>query len=162
MKKPFFRIALAGSLLFVCCLLGASDALAQKSTSSFGQDAPRMVGEQDAETTYLTFHYQVVEADGKTLDESRHECLVALSRYIGQTWKISGEAETDIRTENRNGQITESSVYSFHYKVKDEEVSVTSVKYDEYWEYVDYPGGGRYRCYVLFGVAMHRFRSSIV
>ncbi|WP_294635387.1 DUF5683 domain-containing protein [uncultured Bacteroides sp.] len=153
MKKPFFRIALAGSLLFVCCLLGASDALAQKVLRRSDKMRPVWLANKTPKTTYLTFHYQVVEADGKTLDESRHECLVALSRYIGQTWKISGEAETDIRTENRNGQITESSVYSFHYKVKDEEVSVTSVKYDEYWEYVDYPGGGRYRCYVLFGVA---------
>ena len=55
--------------------------------------------------------------------------------------------------EQKNGAYKESSVYNFHYKIENEEINVTTTKYDEYWEYVYYPGGGRYHCYVLFGVA---------
>ena len=136
-----------------CFLLGITNASAQKVLRKSENMRPVWLVSKTPETTNETFHYQLVEAENESLEKARHDCLLALSRYIEQAWKISGEAETDIRMEQKNGAYKESSVYNFHYKIENEEINVTTTKYDEYWEYVYYPGGGRYHCYVLFGVA---------
>ena len=153
MKKTVLKIGRMVAIASSCFLFGFVDASAQKILRKSENMRPVWLVSKTPETTNETFHYQLVEAENESLEKARHDCLLALSRYIGQAWKISGEAETDIRMEQKNGAYTESSVYNFHYKIENEEISVTTTKYDEYWEYVYYPGGGRYHCYVLFGVA---------
>ena len=153
MKKTVLKIGRMVAIVSSCFLFGFVDASAQKILRKSENMRPVWLVSKTPETTNETFHYQLVEAENESLEKARHDCLLALSRYIGQAWKISGEAETDIRMEQKNGAYTESSVYNFHYKIENEEISVTTTKYDEYWEYVYYPGGGRYHCYVLFGVA---------
>ncbi|MDY5239490.1 hypothetical protein [Bacteroides helcogenes] len=138
MKKSDFRTGLAAVLLLACCFLASPGVRAQTVIRKSDKTRPAWLTDKTPKTTNSTFHYQLAEAESETLEGARQECLTVLSRYIGQSWKISGEAETDIRTEDRNGQINTASVYNFHYKIKDEEINVTSTKYDEYWEYIYY------------------------
>ena len=114
---------------------------------------PVWLSDKTPRTTNATFHYRVVEAVGKTLDEARHNCLLVLSEDVERTWKVSGQGTQDIRSEQVNGNISEQSVFTYHYDVAGEEVSVTTTRYDEYWECRSYPDGMRYHCYMLFGVA---------
>lgn len=153
MKEFILRFGRMVVIASSCFLLGITNASAQKVLRKSENMRPVWLVSKTPETTNETFHYQLVEAENESLEKARHDCLLALSRYIEQAWKISGEAETDIRMEQKNGAYKESSVYNFHYKIENEEINVTTTKYDEYWEYVYYPGGGRYHCYVLFGVA---------
>ena len=100
-----------------------------------------------------TFHFQTVEAEGKTLEEARQACLQHLSDYVERSWKISGKSTTDVRAEETDGKYSESSVFTFQYQVDGETVEVLANKYDEYWECLYDPSGERYRCYALYGVA---------
>ena len=153
MKEFILRFGRMVVIASSCFLLGITNASAQKVLRKSENMRPVWLVSKTPETTNETFHYQLVEAENESLEKARHDCVLALSRYIEQAWKISGEAETDIRMEQKNGAYKESSVYNFHYKIENEEINVTTTKYDEYWEYVYYPGGGCYHCYVLFGVA---------
>ena len=115
---------------------------------------PAWLSDKTPRPTNATFHYRTVEAQGNTLDEARRQCLVVLSEDVERTWKVSGGGTQDIREVQTNGEIDSRSVFTYHYNVAGEEVSITTTCYDEYWECVRYPDGAlRYHCYMLFGVA---------
>ena len=134
MKEFILRFGRMVVIASSCFLLGITNASAQKVLRKSENMRPVWLVSKTPETTNETFHYQLVEAENESLEKARHDCLLALSRYIEQAWKISGEAETDIRMEQKNGAYKESSVYNFHYKIENEEINVTTTKYDEYWE----------------------------
>ena len=145
-----FVLLLAVLLLGTGCLMPlAAQDVVRKSEKM----RPVWLSDKTPRTTNATFHYRVVEAVGKTLDEARHNCLLVLSEDVERTWKVSGQGTQDIRSEQVNGNISEQSVFTYHYDVAGEEVSVTTTRYDEYWECRSYPDGMRYHCYMLFGVA---------
>ena len=101
-----------------------------------------------------TFHYQITEGEHRNLEDARHSCLLNLSTYIKRTRHISEQAVAQSALQQDNGIASESENYHFSYDIQGERVTVTSCKYDEYWEYLVYPDGKRvYRCYALYGVA---------
>lgn len=108
MKKTVLKIGRMVAIASSCFLFGFVDASAQKILRKSENMRPVWLVSKTPETTNETFHYQLVEAENESLEKARHDCLLALSRYIGQAWKISGEAETDIRMEQKNGAYTES------------------------------------------------------
>lgn len=107
-----------------------------------------------------TFHYQVTEGEHRNLEDARHSCLLNLSTYIKRTHHISEQAIAQIKLEQENGNSSESENYHFSYDIDSEQVTITSCKYDEYWEYIVYPNGERlYRCYTLYGIADNKHPS---
>lgn len=101
-----------------------------------------------------TFHYQITESEHQNLEDARHSCLLNLSTHIKRTHKFGEKAIAEINLNQQNGESSESESYHFTYDIQGERVTVTSQKYDEYWEYISYPDGRRiYRCYTLYGVA---------
>lgn len=141
------------SIILLFLFVYSGNICAQKVLSKSESMRPAWLANRLPRPTNATFHYQLTEAEGKTLDEARQACLQQLSDYVAHSWKISGESTTDIRAEETNGVYKESSLFTFHYDVDGGTVDVLATKYDEYWEQVYYPGGSRYRCYALFGVA---------
>ena len=145
-------------MLFLCLFAGGmfcpSSASAQKTVRQSEKMRPAWLSDKTPRPTNATFHYRTVEAQGNTLDEARRQCLVVLSEDVERTWKVSGGGTQDIREVQTNGEIDSRSVFTYHYNVAGEEVSITTTCYDEYWECVRYPDGAlRYHCYMLFGVA---------
>lgn len=145
-------------MLFLCLFAGGmfcpSSASAQKTVRQSEKMRPAWLSDKTPRPTNATFHYRTVEAQGNTLDEARRQCLVVLSEDVERTWKVSGGGTQDIREVQTNGEIDFRSVFTYHYNVAGEEVSITTTCYDEYWECVRYPDGAlRYHCYMLFGVA---------
>ena len=149
-RKFCFVLWLAALLWGVACWtpLAAQDVVRKSEKMR-----PVWLSDKTPRPTNASFHYRVVEAVGKTLDEARHNCLLVLSEDVERTWKVSGQGTQDIRSEQVDGQLHEQSVFTYHYDVAGEEVSVTTTRYDEYWECRSYPDGMRYHCYMLFGVA---------
>lgn len=148
------RIAI--SLLLGLFLWGTSNyspLSAQKTVRKSEKMRPVWLSDKTPRPTNATFHYRVVEAEGKTLEDARHNCLLVLSEDVERTWKVSGQGSQDIREVQANGDIDSRTVFTYHYDVAGEEVSVTTTRYDEYWECRSYPDGMRYHCYMLFGVA---------
>ena len=145
-------------MLFLCLFAGGmfcpSSASAQKTVRQSEKMRPAWLSDKTPRPTNATFHYRTVEAQGNTLDEARRQCLVVLSEDVERTWEVSGGGTQDIREVQTNGEIDSRSVFTYHYNVAGEEVSITTTCYDEYWECVRYPDGAlRYHCYMLFGVA---------
>lgn len=154
MEKYIFRTAVYSSLAMLWLLFAYSGNLcAQKVLRKSESMRPAWLANRLPKTTNSTFHYQLTEAEGKTLEEARQACLQQLSDYVAHSWKITGKSASDIRAEEKDGAYKENSLFTFHYEVDGGTVDVLATKYDEYWEYVYYPGGSRYRCYALFGVA---------
>ena len=149
-RKFCFVLWLAALLWGVACWtpLAAQDVVRKSEKMR-----PVWLSDKTPRPTNASFHYRVVEAVGTTLDEARHNCLLVLSEDVERTWKVSGQGTQDIRSEQVDGQLHEQSVFTYHYDVAGEEVSVTTTRYDEYWECRSYPDGMRYHCYMLFGVA---------
>lgn len=142
-------------LLLVMALwtTGSLSLSAQKVVRKSEKMRPVWLSDKTPHPTNSTFHYRTVEAEGKTLEDARHNCLLVLSEDIERTWKVRGQGSQDIREVQSNGDIDSHTVFTYHYDVAGEEVSVTTTCYDEYWECLSYPDGLRYHCYLLFGVA---------
>lgn len=138
-------------------VLGACAPLrvcAQKVLESSEKLRPAWLTNKTPKPGSGSFHYQITEGEHQNLEDARHSCLLNLSTYIKRTHRISEQAVAEIKLEHDNGKSNESENYSFSYDIKGEQVTVVSCKYDEYWEYISYPGGKRaYRCYTLYGVA---------
>jgi hypothetical protein len=141
------------SIILLFLFVYSGNICAQKVLSKSESMRPAWLANRLPRPTNATFHYQLTEAEGKTLDEARQACLQQLSDYVAHSWKISGKSSSDIQAEETDGLYKENSSFTFHYEVDGGTVDVLATKYDEYWEQVYYPGGSRYRCYALFGVA---------
>ena len=141
------------SIILLFLFVYSGNICAQKVLSKSESMRPAWLANRLPRPTNATFHYQLTEAEGKTLDEARQACLQQLSDYVAHSWKISGKSSSDIQAEETDGLYKENSLFTFHYEVDGGTVDVLATKYDEYWEQVYYPGGSRYRCYALFGVA---------
>lgn len=129
-------------------------ACAQKVLERSEKLRPAWLANRTPKPSNATFHYQVTEGEHQELQDARHSCLLNLSTYIKRTHHISEQAVAEIKLEQENGNPSESESYHFSYDVQGEQVTITSCKYDEYWEYLVYPNGKRvYRCYTLYGVA---------
>lgn len=142
MLAAFFILSLFSDTICAQKVLRKSDSM-----------RPAWLASRTPSPTNQTFHFQPVEAEGKTLEEARQTCLQQLSEYVERSWKISGKSTTDVRAEENDGEYRESSVFAFQYQVDGGTIQVLATKYDEYWECLYYPDGERYRCYALFGVA---------
>lgn len=145
------------ALLVVLIVMGAlasSRVCAQKVLERSEKLRPAWLTNRTPQPTNVTFHYQITEAEDPNLEDARHSCLLNLSTYIKSTHHISGQATAQIKLEQEDGTLSETENYHFSYEMEGERVTITSRKYDEYWEYVVYPDGKRfYRCYTLYGVA---------
>ena len=154
MKKSFWGFTVRIFLIILLFLFAYSGNIcAQKVLRKSESMRPAWLANRLPRPTNATFHYQLTEAEGKTLDEARQACLQQLSDYVAHSWKISGKSSSDIQAEETDGSYKENSLFTFHYEIDGGIVDVLATKYDEYWEQVYYPGGSRYRCYALFGVA---------
>lgn len=154
MQKCCFRWSMYPALMLLLLLLVPFNTVnAQKVLGKSESMRPAWLANRLPRPTNATFHYQLIEAEGKTLDEARQACLQQLSDYVAHSWKISGKSSSEIQAEETDGLYKENSLFTFHYEVDGGTVDVLATKYDEYWEQVYYPGGSRYRCYALFGVA---------
>lgn len=145
------------ALFIAFIVLGAlapSRACAQKVLERSEKLRPAWLANRTPKPSNATFHYQVTEGEHQELQDARHSCLLNLSTYIKRTHHISEQAVAEIKLEQENGNPSESESYHFSYDIQGEQVTITSCKYDEYWEYLVYPNGKRvYRCYTLYGVA---------
>lgn len=145
------------ALLVVLIVMGAlasSRVCAQKVLERSEKLRPAWLTNRTPQPTNVTFHYQITEAEHPNLEDARHSYLLNLSTYIKSTHHISGQATAQIKLEQEDGTPSETENYHFSYEMEGERVTITSCKYDEYWEYVVYPDGKRfYRCYTLYGVA---------
>lgn len=148
---------ISGTFFFVCIALGALipfRACAQKVMERSEKLRPAWLANRTPKESNSTFHYQVTEGEHPNLEDARHSCLINLSTYIKRKHHISEQAVAKISLGQEDGSFSESENYQFSYDIQGERVTVTSCKYDEYWEYVLYPDGKRiYRCYALYGVA---------
>lgn len=145
------------AIFMVCIALGALApfrASAQKVMERSEKLRPAWLANKTPKTSNSTFHYQITEGEHQNLEDARHSCLLNLSTYIKRKHHISEQAVAEISLDHVDGRSAESESYHFSYDIQGERVTVNSVKYDEYWEYVLYPDGRRiYRCYTLYGVA---------
>lgn len=145
------------AIFMVCIALGALApfrASAQKVMERSEKMRPAWLANKTPRTSNSTFHYQITEGEHQNLEDARHSCLLNLSTYIKRKHHISEQAVAEISLDQVDGRSAESESYHFSYDIRGERVTVNSVKYDEYWEYVLYPDGRRiYRCYTLYGVA---------
>lgn len=157
MKPLFYHKARCLFLTVLIVVPGAwapFRACAQRVTERSEKLRPAWLANRTPQPGNDTFHYQVTEAEHRNLQDARHSCLLNLSTYIKRTRHIGEEAVAQIKLEQENGKPSESESYHFSYDIQGERVTVTSCKYDEYWECLVYPNGERvYRCYTLFGVA---------
>lgn len=151
----FIKISHTFFIVFVALgALAPSRVCAQKVLERSEKLRPAWLANRTPKTSNSTFHYQITEGEHPDLEDARHSCLLNLSTYIKRTHHISEQAIAQINLEQENGKSAESESYHFSYDIQGERVTVTSCKYDEYWEYVLYPDGRRgYRCYTLYGVA---------
>lgn len=145
------------AIFMLCIALGALApfrASAQKVMERSEKMRPAWLANKTPRTSNSTFHYQITEGEHQNLEDARHSCLLNLSTYIKRKHHISEQAVAEISLDQVDGRSAESESYHFSYDIRGERVTVNSVKYDEYWEYVLYPDGRRiYRCYTLYGVA---------
>lgn len=133
---------------------------AQQILSKSESRRPVWLADKTPRPTNNSFYYQITEGEHSNLEDAKRSCLVNLSTYIKQTNRIVAETKSDIKIENDEAERRESESYLFTYTVKGEEVSITSDKKDEYWEYVLYPNGERmYRCYTLYAVSTAKGRA---
>lgn len=141
-------------LAAVLYLFAFSDIIcAQKVIRKSDSMRPEWLTTHTPQPTNSSFHYQIVESEGETLDEARRACFQQLSEYVENSWKISAKSTTDICAANSNGKYKENYVFAFQYQIDGGTVEILATKYDEYWECMYFPDGECYRCYVLFGVA---------
>lgn len=150
-KQIYYALFIA---FIVLGALAPSRACAQKVLERSEKLRPAWLANRTPKSSNATFHYQVTEGEHQELQDARHSCLLNLSTYIKRTHHISEQAVAEIKLEQENGNPSESESYHFSYDIQGEQVTITSCKYDEYWEYLVYPNGKRvYRCYTLYGVA---------
>lgn len=150
-KQIYYALFIA---FIVLGALAPSRACAQKVLERSEKLRPAWLANRTPKSSNTTFHYQVTEGEHQELQDARHSCLLNLSTYIKRTHHISEQAVAEIKLEQENGNPSESESYHFSYDIQGEQVTITSCKYDEYWEYLVYPNGKRvYRCYTLYGVA---------
>lgn len=157
MKSAFYRREMCTTTFIVCLvliLMASSRAYAQKVLERSEKLRPVWLNSKTPRSSNSTFHYQVTEGEHHNLEDAKHSCLLNLSTCIKRTHHISEQAVAQIKLEQENGASFESENYHFSYDINSEQVTITSCKYDEYWEYVVYPNGERfYRCYTLYGIA---------
>ncbi len=153
----FFKKMPYAFFIIICIALGALApfrACAQKVMERSEKLRPEWLANRTPKTSNLTFHYQIAEGEHQSLEDARHSCLLNLSTYIKRKHHISEQAVAQISLEQVDGKSAESESYHFSYDIQGDRVTVISLKYDEYWEYVLYLDGRRvYRCYTLYGVA---------
>lgn len=154
MKTHEPRISILPILtVFLFLLICSNTILAQNILRKSESLRPTWLANRTPQPTNSSFHYQLTEGDGKTLEEARQSCLQQLSGYVEQSWKISEKSTKEVQSNEMNGKLQESSLFTFHYTVDGGTVEVLATKYDEYWECLQYPDGIGYRCYTLFGIA---------
>lgn len=96
-----------------------------------------------------SYYYQNAEGEGKSLAEAREACLLNLSTYVKQVWKIRSDTRTEIISSDDKEQVT--SVFQFD--VTGEALRISVGKKDEYWECWENPDRQQvYRCHILYVV----------
>lgn len=133
-----------------CMILSVLPVSAQKLLQRSIPISPEWLQHKLPEPANTSYHYQSVEGEGQSLQEAREACLLEVSTYVRQEYRIRRNTKTEILFSEQEERM--SSVFVFD--VEGETLKIKVSKADEFWEWWEYPGGEkRYRCFILYAVS---------
>ncbi len=149
-------------VFFIYCVLLMTGVLypcininAQKVVNRSEKKRPLWLSNAVPKPSNPTFIYQITETTHESMDDARASSIIQLSTFIkDQNFNITAQGDGLIEFSQKDGNASETESYLFDYKIDGKKVSFISNKYDEYWEYIEFPDGKRkYRLYTLYGYA---------